>query len=141
MQASALRSTERMVLHAGSELPAILPLVAEGSEALRALAAETRTIAFPDLSEQPAYAEGDACPGVEAGPVLFVPIARADREPAYLAVYRRRGRARFSAGETQAMLLLTAWLGAALERRRLASRAAKHADGDACARPRRCGPN
>lgn len=131
VMASARRATERMVLHAGSELPAILPLVAEGSEALRVLAGATRTIAFADLTEQSAFAEGDACPGVEAGPVLFAPIARADREPAYLAVYRRRGRARFTAGETQSVLLLTAWLGAALERRRLAARPSRPADADA----------
>ncbi len=129
--ASSRRPTERLVLHAGGDLPAILPLAPEGSAALRALAAENRTISFADLSEQPAYAEGDGCPGVDAGPVLFVPIARADHEPAYLAVHRRRGRARFTAGETQSMLLLAAWLGAALERRRLTARAPRADDGDA----------
>ena len=130
--ASSRRPTERLVLHAGGDLPAVLPLAAEGSETLRALASENRVITFADLSAQPTYAAGDGCPGVEAGPVLFVPIARVDREPAYLAVYRRRGRARFTAGETQSMLLLAAWLGAALERRRLAARAPKADDtGDA----------
>ena len=123
--ASARRATERLVLHAGSELPAAVPLVAEGSEVLRTLGVEVKTIALPDLSEQPAFAEGDACPGVEAGPALFVPIPRAEREPAYIAVYRRHGRARFSPGETQSLLLLAAWLGAALERRRLAGRTAR----------------
>jgi diguanylate cyclase (GGDEF)-like protein len=126
---SARRSEERLVLHAGSELPALLPLPAEGSEALRSLAGQPQSIALADLSENAPFA-GDTCPGVEAGPVFFAPLAQHGGRPAYLAVYRRRGRARFTAAETQSLLLLAAWLGAALEGLRLAGRTQKLAVAD-----------
>lgn len=122
---SARRPAERLVLHAGSDLPAHLPLIAEGSEALRSLAERRQVIAFPDLSENAPFAAGDSCPGVEAGPVLFAPLARLGGEPAYLAVYRKRGRARFTGHEMQSMLLLAAWLGAALDSLGLATRTRK----------------
>jgi diguanylate cyclase (GGDEF)-like protein len=53
--------------------------------------------------------------------VLFTPLHQRDPAPAYLAVYRRRGRARFTANDSRAMLLLGAWLSTALENLRLAS--------------------
>jgi len=123
--ASPKKPAERLVLHAGSDLPALLPLAADGSEALRALALEAKPVAWADLSEQPEYAEGDACPGVEAGPTLFLPIVQSNGEPAYLAVYRKRGRAKFTTTETHSLLLLAAWLGAALDRRRLVALATR----------------
>ena len=127
---TARKPAERLVLHAGSELPAVLPLPAEGSEALRVLAEQRQEISLADLSENPPYATGDACPGVEAGPVLFAPLTQHGGRPAYLAVYRKRGRARFTAPESQSILLLAAWLGSALEGTRLAARTQKQSITD-----------
>lgn len=127
---TARKPAERLVLHAGSELPAVLPLPAEGSEALRVLSELRQEISLADLSENPPHAAGDACPGVEAGPVLFAPLTQHGGRPAYLAVYRKRGRARFTAPETQSILLLAAWLGSALEGARLAARTERQAITD-----------
>jgi diguanylate cyclase (GGDEF)-like protein len=112
---SARKKDERLVLYAGSDVPAALPVSATKSEALKALGAERQALAVSDLKESPELATTDGCPGVEAGPVLFAPVEARGGELAYLAVYRKRGRARYTAGETELMLLLGAWLGVALE--------------------------
>ena len=84
----ARRKGERLVLYTGSDVPAALPNSPAQSEALRTLAAERQALAVPDLFDAPEIAAADACPGVEAGPVLFVPVDVRDSAPAYLAVYR-----------------------------------------------------
>jgi diguanylate cyclase (GGDEF)-like protein len=78
-------------------------------------------ISVPDLSADPALAAADTCPGVEAGPVLFAPVDQRDPLPAYIAAYRKRGRARFTAIETELMLLLAGWLSVTLENVRLSA--------------------
>jgi GAF domain-containing protein len=103
------------VLYAGSDVPAALPNSIAASEALKQLAAERQALATPDLTESPELLATDACPGVEAGPVRFAPVDSRDAQPAYLAVYRKRGRARYTANETELLLLLAAWLGVTLE--------------------------
>ena len=112
---------ERLVLHAGSQTPAALPLPPEGSEVMRRLAATPEPIALADWSEDAAVAAADGCPGVEAGPVLFTPVRHREGAPGYLAIYRRRGRARFTLNDHRLMLLLAAWLGTSLENLRLAT--------------------
>ena len=119
--ASSRRRGERVVLYAGSDTPAVLQLPLEKSDVLRVFAENRLPLGIPDLSDNPGLVAGDSCPGVEAGPVLFTPVAQRDPLPAYLAVYRKRGRARFSAADTQAMQLLSAWLSAALENLRLSA--------------------
>ncbi len=101
---------DHFVLYAGSDTPGALPSIVDTSEALRALAQERQAMQVPDLSDHPTYATSDACPGVEAGPVLFVPVDQVGALPAYLAVY-------------QLLLLLAAWLGASLENLRHATAA------------------
>ena len=118
---SSRRRGERLVLYAGSDAPAVLQLPLEKSDVLRVFAENRLPLPIPDLSDNPGLAAGDACPGVEAGPVLFTPVGQRDPLPAYLAVYRRRGRARYSAGDTQAMQLLAAWLSASLENLRISA--------------------
>jgi len=115
------RRGERLVLHAGSTMPAALPMAAEGSEIIRRLAENSMPVVLPDLSDDARVAAGDGCPGVEAGPVLFTPVHRRDAAPAYVAAYRRRGRARFTTQDGRTMLLLAAWLGSALENLRLST--------------------
>jgi diguanylate cyclase (GGDEF)-like protein len=117
--------TERLVMYAGSPAPAAVPLAPEGSQVVRTLTECLEPISVADLSELTPLALADGCPGVEAGPVLFTALRQRDPQPGYLAVYRRRGRARFGTGEVRALLLLSAWLGTSLECLRLASGAEK----------------
>lgn len=115
------RRNERLVLHAGSAMPAVLAAPPQDSTVARTLAECGQPLALGDLSDDARIAASDACPGVEAGPVLFTALRQRDPAPAYIATYRRRGRARFSAADMRMMLLLSAWLGAVLEGLRLAS--------------------
>jgi diguanylate cyclase (GGDEF)-like protein len=119
--ASEKRRGERLVLYAGSETPATLPSTLKESAVLAALTEKRRALSVVDLSDEVAFAAADSCPGVEAGPVLFAPVEQRDHRPCYLAAYRKRGRAKFTAVETELMLLLAAWLGVTLENIRLAA--------------------
>jgi len=114
------RPGERLALHAGSEVPARLQPSRQRSEVVNMLRENWAPIAFPDLTDSSA-ATGDACPGVEAGPALFIPIRQRNPEPSYLAIYRRRGRVPFNTNDTRVMLVLGAWLSIALENLRLAT--------------------
>jgi diguanylate cyclase (GGDEF)-like protein len=115
------RRGERLVLHAGSVVPAIVPSRSPGSEVARLFAEDCSFLLIPDLAEETRWATHDGCPGVDLGPVLYVPVRQRDQAPGYLAVYRRCGRARFSAADSRTMLLLSAWFGLALESVRLSS--------------------
>lgn len=119
------RRGERVVLYAGSTATALLPPAPAGSDVARTLAASPQPVLVADLAEDARVLACDACPGVEAGPVLFAPLRQRDPVPGYLAVYRRRGRARFSSADTRSLVLLAACLGNALEALRLASGAEK----------------
>lgn len=115
------RRGERLALHAGVAAPSKVPQGEGASAVLRALAETCAPLAVADLSDDATLSAGDACPGVEAGPVLFVPLRQRGQPPAYLAAYRKRGRARFTMADTRLMLLLGAWLGIALEGLRAAT--------------------
>jgi diguanylate cyclase (GGDEF)-like protein len=121
---------DRLVLHSGGAAAALLAVPAEGSEVVRLFATQKDPIALAEISESPAIASLDGCPGVDTGPVLFVPVRLKRSASAYIAVYRRRGRARYTTHEVRSMLLLAAWLGAALENLRYASGAQKLALSD-----------
>ena len=118
---SSQRRGERLVLYAGSETPGSLPITLKESAALKALAERRHALMVADLSGDAALAAADSCPGVESGPVLFAPVDQRDPLPAYIAAYRKRGRAKFTAIETELMLLLAAWLSITLENVRLAA--------------------
>src|SRR5262249_23088559 len=114
------RRGERMMIHAGSNLPASLQ-APSGSEAIRRLAESGQPLVLADLQDDARVAESDGCPAIEAAPALFVLILRRDPIPAYVALYRRRGRARFSHHDVRMMLMLAAWLSTSLELQRLAT--------------------
>lgn len=118
------RRAERRVLHAGSDALALVPSP-DKEGAARTLAESGQPLLVADLSEDARLAAADACPGVEAGPVLFVALRHRDPATGYVAVYRRRGRARFGSQDARFLLLLSAWLSTTLETLRLASGAEK----------------
>ncbi len=75
--------------------------------------------ALPDLRES-RHRAAFACPGVESGPVLLVPFRVREGEQGHLAVHRRPGAARFHGRDARGLVLLSAWLAAALDGVRLA---------------------
>jgi diguanylate cyclase (GGDEF)-like protein len=115
------RRNERLVLHAGSSTAAAIQLPPQGSEVTRMLAETCQPVVLGDLLDDARVAGGDGCPGVEAGPVLFTPVRQRGAGSAYVAVYRRRGRARFTMNDVRVMVLLGNWLGAALDNMRLST--------------------
>ena len=117
----ASRNGKRLALHAGSAAAAMLPGPPQGSAVARTLTDNYQPLMFPDLSNDSLGAEGDDCPGVEAGPAMFIPLRQRDPVPGYIAAYRRRGRAPFSVGDGRLILLLSAWLNTTLEGLRIAS--------------------
>lgn len=119
--AATARRGERLVLYAGTDTPATVKLSIEKSDVLRVFTNTREPLPIPDLSDNPGLVAGDACPGVEAGPVLFIPVTQRDPLPGYLAIYRKRGRVRFSSSDIQFMLLVAAWLSSALENVRLSA--------------------
>ena len=111
--------SERLVLHSGTAAPSIVPPHPEGSEVTRALAEDPHPLAIHDLAEDSRFAARDACPGVEAGPAMFAALRRRGSDPGHLAVYRRRGRAKFTAADVRAIVLLSTTLQHSLEALRL----------------------
>ena len=74
--------------------------------------------ALADLTDTHRAAEA-ACPGIEAGPTLFVPWRSHDRAAGYIALFRTRGATRFAARDARQLALLVAWLATSLENLRL----------------------
>jgi diguanylate cyclase (GGDEF)-like protein len=113
------RRLERVVLGLDRVTPDPVEAPASGSDFTRLLLRIDRPVVLSDLSEDARTGEDDGCPGVDAGPALFVPLRQREHAPGYLAVYRKRGRQRFGSGDTRAVLLLSAWASMALENQRL----------------------
>jgi diguanylate cyclase (GGDEF)-like protein len=72
----------------------------------------------------------DACPEVDAGPALFVPMRRREHASGYLAAFRRRGAAAFSPSDARQLTLLAAWAAMAIENLRLSESVEKLAVTD-----------
>jgi diguanylate cyclase (GGDEF)-like protein len=106
---------ERLALHSGSSLLAVFQPPPQGSEVLRSLVQRRHPLLVPDLSEDMRIVATDGCPGVEAGPAMFLPLRQHNLAPAYISAYRRRGRARFTMHDVRSMLLLGAWFSAETE--------------------------
>jgi diguanylate cyclase (GGDEF)-like protein len=124
------RRGDRLVVYAGSAIPAIVPAHESGSDVVRSFAGSLSPLLVPDLTEEARWVASDGCPGLQAGPAMFTPLRQRDPALGYLAVYRRRGRARFGTVERNAMLLLSSWLGSALEGLKLATGAEKFSTTD-----------
>jgi|GEM_PF-1242192 len=115
------RRGDRLVLHAGSSSAATIQLAAKGSEVVRTLAESVQPILLADLLDDQRFSGADGCPGVEAGPTIFTALRQRNFGPAYVAAYRRRGRARFTATESRLLVLFGVWLGTALDHIRLST--------------------
>ncbi|HEY6867871.1 MAG TPA: sensor domain-containing diguanylate cyclase [Candidatus Eisenbacteria bacterium] len=82
-----------------------------------------------DLAGDPRFS-ADGCPGVDAGPALFVALRGDPPNTGYLSLYRRRGQPLFTPADTRLLTLVGAWTGMALENLRLAERVEKLAITD-----------
>jgi diguanylate cyclase (GGDEF)-like protein len=90
------------------------------SEFARMLLRAVHPIQLVDCEQDPRTLDEDVCPGIEAGPALFVPLRQRQRTHGYLAVYRQRGGPRFAPDHVRLATFLGGWLTLALDNLRLA---------------------
>ena len=90
-----------------------------GSEFTRLLVHVSRPLCIPDLAADSRVDTADACPEVDAGPAVFVPMRRREHASGYLAAFRTRGAPAFSPTDARQLSLLAAWTAMALENLRL----------------------
>jgi len=131
-EGAAIRSARRQGferLALGPESPTPRELDAGGDAMARAVAGARGPLRIADLAAEPRFL-ADACPGVDAGPALFVPLGGRSPSLGYLALYRERGRPPFNVGEARLVTLLSAWTGLALEQLRLTQQVEKLAVTD-----------
>ncbi|HEY2955453.1 MAG TPA: sensor domain-containing diguanylate cyclase [Candidatus Eisenbacteria bacterium] len=114
------RRLEAVALARGDEQPHRLEVRRQGTAFARALLRNGLPVMSPDFADDGRVSAEDGCPGVEAGPALFIPLWQRERATGYLALFRRREQARFTSEEARMALLLGAWTGTAIENLRLA---------------------
>ena len=101
-----------------------------GNEFTRLLVHVSRPLCIPDLAADSRVEPTDACPDVDAGPALFVPMRRREHASGYLAAFRSRGAPVFSATDARQLSLLAAWTAMAIENLRLSENVEKLAVTD-----------
>ena len=114
------RALERWTLLRDSGSPETARVGRPASEFGRMLLKASHPIQLADAGEDGRAGAEDGCPGVEAGPALFVPLRHRQHSSGYLAVYRARGATRFAPEQIRLVTLLAAWLTLALDNVRLA---------------------
>jgi len=127
---SAGRHFERWAMRPEEVAP--LPVEAPSTPGTfeRNLLRSTAPRALADLAESERAVTEVSCPGVEAGPALFVPLRMREQDLGYLAILRRKGAARFGHREARALALLSAYAGAMLDNLRLSENLEKLAVTD-----------
>jgi len=123
------RQAEGFSLLEGSEIPDAFSRQVNSGDLTRLIRPD-RPVLSSDLGSDAALARTDGCPGLQAGPALFVPVRMRENDPGYLAVYRRPGGAPFTPEQGRVASLLGAWLATALENHRLVERVEKLAITD-----------
>ncbi len=86
--------------------------------------------ALADLSDTDRAATEVSCPGVTAGPALFVPLRMREQHLGYLGVVRKTGGPRFGHRDARTLALLSAYASAMLDNVRLAENLEKLAVTD-----------
>ena len=90
----------------GLDRPERMDAERAGSEFARQLLRTGAPVATPDAALDLRLSVEDRCPGLDAGPAVYVPLRQRVQTTAYLAVFRRRGTGRFSAEEIHLVTLL-----------------------------------
>ena len=124
------RGRERFTLRAGLSEPEVTTLARVNGDGARTMPFHGKAVLVTDVSAGGRIGPEDHCPGIEAGPAVFVPLRLRDQMPGYIAVFRRRGAALFGAEDTRLLTLLAAWTAMALENLRLAQNVEKLAVTD-----------
>jgi diguanylate cyclase (GGDEF)-like protein len=101
-----------------------------GTEFSRVLSRGGAPIQTPDASNDARLCPDDLCPGLDAGPALFVPLRLRNQTPAYLALYRQRGAPRFVAHDHALATMLGVWISQTLDHQRLSASVEKLAITD-----------
>jgi len=97
-----------------------LQVARPSSELGRLLTKAVHPIPVGDLVADGRASDQESCPGLEAGPAVFVPMRHRERTTGHLALYRGRGGACFTAEEVRLATFLAAWSTLAFENSRLA---------------------
>lgn len=113
------RASERITRTSETGAPGREEALRGTTDLTRILFRSGHPLPVEDLSADTLVGPADGCPGVEAGPALFVPLKFNEHSFGYLAVYRRRGSRRFNAEETHLVSILAGWASMALHNRRL----------------------
>jgi diguanylate cyclase (GGDEF)-like protein len=110
---------ERISLTAGSPAPERYEAARGSTDLTRMLLRTGHPLAIDDVAADGLAGPGDGCPGVDAGPGLFVPLRWNEHSFGHLAAYRRRGARRFLGDEVHLLSVLAAWTSLSLHNRRL----------------------
>jgi diguanylate cyclase (GGDEF)-like protein len=124
------RRLQRVSLVRDGGEPEVSELAGGDSELMHMLHRHAHPLAVEDLTADVRADAADGCPGVAAGPALFVPLRLREQDRGALAVFRPRGAEGFGTEEVRVLLLLAAWTGMALENMRLAESVEKLAVTD-----------
>jgi diguanylate cyclase (GGDEF)-like protein len=124
------RQPERFALRNGLAEPEVTMLNRIGNDGARPMLFQGKPVLVGDVSTATRISPEDACPGLEAGPAVYVPLRLRDQTPGYLAVFRKRGARTFDIEDVRIITLLAAWTAVALENLRLAQNVEKLAVTD-----------
>ena len=85
------RKPERFTLRPGMGEPEVTLLDRINGDSTRPMPFHGKPVLVADVDAAGRVAAEDRCPGVEAGPAVYVPLRLRDQMPGYLAVFRGRG--------------------------------------------------
>jgi diguanylate cyclase (GGDEF)-like protein len=117
---SPSRSTERFTLRPGLDTPEVVSIPRAAGDPSRPVPVESKPLTLDRIHESERVAPEDHCPGVDAGPALFVPLRSRQQAPGYLAVYRNQGGRSYTPEDARLMTMLAAWVAVSLDNLRLA---------------------
>jgi len=124
------RRLQRVSIRRDATEPETRELAGDDSDLMHMLHRHGHPVPVEDLSLDLRAQATDACPGLQAGPALFVPLRLRDQDRGALAVFRALGGQPFSQEDVRVLLLLAAWTAMALENMRLAENVEKLAVTD-----------
>jgi diguanylate cyclase (GGDEF)-like protein len=124
------RNPERFTLRSGLGEPEVTTIARVNGDTTRLMPLHGKPVLVADVAAANRVGAEDRCPGVEAGPAVYVPLRLRDQMPGYLAVFRRRGARPYGAEDVRLLTLLAAWTAMALENLRLAQNVEKLAVTD-----------
>ena len=113
------RVCERITVRRGDAESERTEIPRSGSELTRMLLRTGHPITILDLASDAGAAEEDRCPGVDAGPALFVPLRFREHTFGLFSIYRTRDRMRFLPEDIRLIAFLAGWAAMLLQNVRL----------------------